>query len=88
MPRDPLAYAAALYATLYRLDRERLDWIAVEQPPETAPWAGVLDRLDGKASHSLANEGWYAEAVKQAVEAEPGRKTTEELVRKALKSLS
>ena len=45
MPRDPLAYAAALYATLYRLDRERLDWIAVEQPPETAPWAGVLDRL-------------------------------------------
>jgi hypothetical protein len=29
--------------------------------------AGVLDRLDGKASHSLANEGWYAEAVKQAV---------------------
>jgi L-threonylcarbamoyladenylate synthase len=45
MPRDPLAYAAALYGTLYGLDRENLDWIAVEQPPETPQWAGVLDRL-------------------------------------------
>jgi L-threonylcarbamoyladenylate synthase len=45
MPRDPLPYAAALYSTLYRLDQENLDWIAVEQPPETSHWAGVLDRL-------------------------------------------
>ncbi|MBZ5617116.1 MAG: threonylcarbamoyl-AMP synthase [Acidobacteriia bacterium] len=45
MPADPLEYAAVLYETLHRLDVERLDWIAVEQPPETAEWAGVLDRL-------------------------------------------
>jgi L-threonylcarbamoyladenylate synthase len=45
MPPDPLGYAAALYATLHRLDARHLDWIAVEQPPETPEWAGVLDRL-------------------------------------------
>ena len=45
MPADPLQYAAALYRTLHRLDREGLEWIAVECPPETADWAGVLDRL-------------------------------------------
>jgi hypothetical protein len=28
--------------------------------------AGVLDRLAGVSSHNLFNEGWYAEAVKQA----------------------
>ncbi len=45
MPLDPLAYAAALYGTLHRLDAQGLDWIAVERPPETPEWAGVLDRL-------------------------------------------
>ena len=45
MPADPVAYAAALYETLHRLDRQHLDWIAVEHPPETPAWAGVLDRL-------------------------------------------
>ncbi|HKE21919.1 MAG TPA: L-threonylcarbamoyladenylate synthase [Bryobacteraceae bacterium] len=45
MPADPLAYAAALYETLHRLDTQGFDWIAVERPPETAEWAGVLDRL-------------------------------------------
>ena len=45
MPRDPLAYAAALYETLHRLDHDGLDWIAVERPPEAPEWAGVLDRL-------------------------------------------
>jgi L-threonylcarbamoyladenylate synthase len=45
MPADPLAYAAALYDTLHRLDEESLDWIAVERPPATPEWAGVLDRL-------------------------------------------
>ena len=45
MPADPLAYAAALYGTLHRLDAESLDWIAVEEPPDTPEWAGVLDRL-------------------------------------------
>jgi L-threonylcarbamoyladenylate synthase len=45
MPSDPLAYAAALYDTLHRFDTQGLDWIAVERPPETPDWAGVLDRL-------------------------------------------
>jgi L-threonylcarbamoyladenylate synthase len=45
MPEDPRAYAAALYETLHHLDTEGLDWIAVEVPPDTPEWAGVLDRL-------------------------------------------
>jgi L-threonylcarbamoyladenylate synthase len=45
MPASPLEYAAVLYDTLHRLDAEGLDWIAVERPPETPEWAGVLDRL-------------------------------------------
>ena len=45
MPADPLGYAAALYQTLHHLDDEGLDWVAVELPPDTAEWAGVLDRL-------------------------------------------
>jgi L-threonylcarbamoyladenylate synthase len=45
MPANPLEYAAVLYDTLHRLDAQRLDWIAVERPPETPEWAGVLDRL-------------------------------------------
>jgi len=45
MPADPRAYAAALYKMLHRLDGEEWDWIAVERPPDTAEWAGVLDRL-------------------------------------------
>jgi L-threonylcarbamoyladenylate synthase len=45
MPREPRPYAAALYATLHKLDRQGLDWIAVERPPTTPEWAGVLDRL-------------------------------------------
>lgn len=45
MPADARAYAAMLYETLHRLDAEHLDWIAVEQPPDTPEWAGVLDRL-------------------------------------------
>ena len=45
MPADPREYAAALYRTLHRLDGEGLEWIAVECPPETPAWAGVLDRL-------------------------------------------
>ena len=45
MPANPLDYAAVLYETLHRLDAEGLEWIAVERPPETPEWAGVLDRL-------------------------------------------
>ncbi|HUB34795.1 MAG TPA: L-threonylcarbamoyladenylate synthase [Bryobacteraceae bacterium] len=50
MPTDPLAYAAILYETLHRLDGEKLDWIAVERPPDTPAWAGVLDRLKHAAA--------------------------------------
>jgi L-threonylcarbamoyladenylate synthase len=45
MPAEPAAYAATLYAALHRLDAQGLDWIAVERPPDTPEWAGVLDRL-------------------------------------------
>jgi L-threonylcarbamoyladenylate synthase len=50
MPADALEYAAVLYDTLHRLDAQRLDWIAVDRPPETPEWAGVLDRLRRAAS--------------------------------------
>ena len=45
MPSDPTGYAARLYDTLHQLDQAGLDWIAVELPPETAEWSGILDRL-------------------------------------------
>lgn len=45
MPRDPREYAAALYAALHQLDEQGLNWIAVERPPASAEWAGVVDRL-------------------------------------------
>jgi len=45
MPAEPRAYAAMLYDALHRLDAAGLDWIAVECPPDTPEWAGVLDRL-------------------------------------------
>ncbi len=45
MPSDPKAYASVLYKTLHRLDRQGLDWIAVERPPDGPEWLGVLDRL-------------------------------------------
>jgi L-threonylcarbamoyladenylate synthase len=45
MPRDPREYAAALYAALHQLDQQGLGWIAVERPPASPEWAGVLDRL-------------------------------------------
>ncbi|MCX6627936.1 MAG: L-threonylcarbamoyladenylate synthase [Candidatus Solibacter sp.] len=45
MPADPQAYAAALYEMLHRLDAQALDWIAIEPPPDTPEWAGILDRL-------------------------------------------
>jgi L-threonylcarbamoyladenylate synthase len=49
MPRDPSAYAAALYETLHKLDREGWDYIAVEPVPATAEWAGIRDRLNRAA---------------------------------------
>jgi L-threonylcarbamoyladenylate synthase len=45
MPDQPQAYAAQLYRRLHDLDREALDWIAVEFPPDTPEWAAIRDRL-------------------------------------------
>jgi len=45
MPAEARAYAQLLYATLHELDTLALDWIAVEAPPDTPEWAGILDRL-------------------------------------------
>lgn len=45
MPGHPEGYAAQLYRRLHDLDREGLDWIAVELPPETREWAAIRDRL-------------------------------------------
>ena len=53
IPADPVEYAAVLYETLHRLDTERLGGIAVERPPDTPEWAGVLDRLRRAAGNQL-----------------------------------
>lgn len=45
MPGDPETYAAQLYNRLHELDREGLDWIAVELPPAAPEWSAVRDRL-------------------------------------------
>jgi L-threonylcarbamoyladenylate synthase len=45
MPSHPNAYAAKLYAELHAADQQGWEWIAVEKPPETPEWAGILDRL-------------------------------------------
>ena len=45
MPSNPREYAAKLYAELREADMEGWDWIAIERPPETLEWEGILDRL-------------------------------------------
>lgn len=45
MPAEAPAYAAVLYQILHVLDRQGLDWIAVQRPPDGPEWAGVADRL-------------------------------------------
>jgi L-threonylcarbamoyladenylate synthase len=45
MPAEAAAYAHDLYATLRRLDREDVDVIVVEMPPDTGLWQAVCDRL-------------------------------------------
>ena len=51
MPANPRDYAAVLYQKLHELDALSLDWIAVERPPGTPAWAGILDRLTRAASN-------------------------------------
>jgi L-threonylcarbamoyladenylate synthase len=50
MPAEAGAYGSVLYDTLHRLDRERLDWIAVEEPPAGDAWDGIRDRLSRAAA--------------------------------------
>jgi L-threonylcarbamoyladenylate synthase len=50
MPSTPGAYAESLYSLLHDLDRQGLDWIAIEMPPDTPDWAGVRDRLNRAAA--------------------------------------
>ena len=49
MPADPSDYAHQLYAELRRLDQLGLEQILVEQPPQTADWAAINDRLQRAA---------------------------------------
>jgi L-threonylcarbamoyladenylate synthase len=51
VPKEPVAYAAQLYAVLHGLDREKRPWIAVELPPDTAEWAAIHDRLRRAAAN-------------------------------------
>ena len=52
MPGHPANYAAILYGKLHELDREGLDWIAIERPPDTSAWLAILDRLERAATKS------------------------------------
>lgn len=45
MPGEPAAFAAALYARLHEADEEGWEWLAIEEPPQTSEWEGILDRL-------------------------------------------
>lgn len=45
MPRQPVQFARALYAELRRSDAAGPDRILVEQPPESAGWDAISDRL-------------------------------------------
>jgi L-threonylcarbamoyladenylate synthase len=56
MPTTPADYARQLYKTLHELDNGRLDYIAVEPPPEAAEWDGIRDRLHRAASKSFGPE--------------------------------
>jgi len=45
MPDDPKAYAASLYRALRKLDKEGVEIIFVENPPDDPDWEAVHDRL-------------------------------------------
>jgi L-threonylcarbamoyladenylate synthase len=45
MPEQVADYAQRLYSALRELDSLHLDIILVEQPPVTAPWSAINDRL-------------------------------------------
>lgn len=53
-PREPAAYARALYATLRVLDAGACTRIVVETPPAGPAWQGVHDRLT-RAAHAASD---------------------------------
>jgi L-threonylcarbamoyladenylate synthase len=53
MPDDPVAFAAAVYATLHALDQRDLDRIICDPLPQTEAWHALLDRLLRAASPNL-----------------------------------
>jgi len=50
LPREPIGYAAGLYAALHDLDAAGVERIVVAIPPEGEVWLAVLDRLR-RAAH-------------------------------------
>jgi L-threonylcarbamoyladenylate synthase len=50
LPRDPIAYAARLYAALHDLDAADIDRIVVAQPPDSDEWLAIRDRLSRAAT--------------------------------------
>ncbi len=50
LPREPGAYAAALYGALHELDALGVDRIWVEAPPDCPEWDAVRDRLTRAAA--------------------------------------
>jgi len=52
-PTDPVVYASRLYAMLRELDAGAYDCIVIEQPPQTAAWQAVNDRL-GRAAAAFS----------------------------------
>jgi len=45
MPANPVTYGHLLYATLRHLDNGKFDRLLAEDPPRTADWLAVTDRL-------------------------------------------
>ena len=45
LSNQPAEVAEQLYGALHQLDALKVDSLLVELPPDTPPWAAVLDRL-------------------------------------------
>jgi L-threonylcarbamoyladenylate synthase len=54
IPRDPPAFARAIYAELHRCDEAGAEWIVVEALPKGNDWAALADRLRRAAVVLLA----------------------------------
>ncbi len=50
IPHDAEAFARAIYAELHACDDSGASWIVVEQPPNSAEWQGIADRLTRAAT--------------------------------------